>query len=130
MADDSFQKDLQKGLPTACSISRILPMLEPWYDPGYVKRAWCRFELYTAIWMYREVEVDIILSPKAANAFPDAVVAAIGGMRVHGCGRCAQAHLHRRRLGVGPGRPCGDPQADPRLPRGFETLNETIKQRL
>ena len=81
MADDSFQKDLQKGLPTACSISRILPMLEPWYDPGYVKRAWCRFELYTAIWMYREVEVDIILSPKAANAFPDAVVAAIGDMR-------------------------------------------------
>ena len=24
-------------------------MLEPWNDPGYVKRAWCLFELYTSI---------------------------------------------------------------------------------
>ena len=31
------------------AIGRILPMLEPWDDPGYVKRAWCMFELYTAI---------------------------------------------------------------------------------
>ena len=31
------------------ALGRILPMLEPWHDPGYVKRAWCLFELYTAI---------------------------------------------------------------------------------
>ena len=31
------------------AIGRILPMLEPWDNPGYVKRAWCLFELYTAI---------------------------------------------------------------------------------
>ena len=29
------------------SLGRILPMLEPWNDPGYVSRAWCLFELYT-----------------------------------------------------------------------------------
>ena len=31
------------------AFGRILPMLEPWHDPGYVKRAWCRFELFTSI---------------------------------------------------------------------------------
>ena len=31
------------------AIGRVLPMLEPWDNPGYVKRAWCLFELYTAI---------------------------------------------------------------------------------
>ena len=38
-----------------------LPMLEPWDDPGYVKRAWCLFELYTAITMRSSTEIDIII---------------------------------------------------------------------
>lgn len=37
-------------------------MLESWSNPGYLKRAWCMFELYTAIRM-NEIEVDIILTP-------------------------------------------------------------------
>ena len=50
MADDSVKKDLQAEFADrVLAIGRILPMLEPWDDPGYVKRAWCLFELYTAI---------------------------------------------------------------------------------
>ena len=28
------------------AIGYLLPMLEPWRDPQYLKRAWCLFELY------------------------------------------------------------------------------------
>ena len=70
MADNSVEKDLQKEFADrVVAIGRILPMLEPWDDPGYVKRAWCLFELYTAIQRRSEVEIDIILSPKQAIAF-------------------------------------------------------------
>ena len=31
------------------TFGRILPMLEPWDDPGHVERAWCLFELFTSI---------------------------------------------------------------------------------
>ena len=53
-------------------------------DPGYVKRARCLFELYTAIRLPRDVEVDLILSPLQANAFHDAVVAG-GRVTTHSC---------------------------------------------
>merc|ERR1712166_131952 len=48
-------------------IGRVLPMLEDWRNPGYVKRAWCLFELYTAIRM-KSVKVDIILTPAQREA--------------------------------------------------------------
>ena len=55
------------------ALGRILPMLEPWNDPGYVKRAWCLFELYTAIQRRDEVEIDIILSPSQSQSFHDRI---------------------------------------------------------
>ena len=55
------------------AIGRVLPMLEPWDDPGYVKRAWCLFELYTAIQRRDEVAIDVILSPKQARSFHDRI---------------------------------------------------------
>ena len=53
------------------ALGRILPMLEPWDDPGYVQRAWCLFELYTSI--RSNVEIDIILSPRQAQSFRDRI---------------------------------------------------------
>ena len=108
------------------ALGRILPMLEPWDDPGYVKRAWCLFELYTAIRLPRDVEVDIILSPLQAKAFHDAVVAggytvidgALEQIRAEDAGASEPADLEAiRELIRG-------------YPGGFETLNETVKQRL
>merc|ERR1712166_1105639 len=49
------------------ALGRMLPMLEDWRNPGYVKRAWCLFELYTAIRM-KSVKVDIILTPAQREA--------------------------------------------------------------
>jgi serine/threonine protein kinase len=74
MGDDSVVKDLQKEFgDRVVAIGRVLPMLEPWDDPGYVKRAWCLFELYTAIQRPDEVEIDVILSPAQAQAFRDRI---------------------------------------------------------
>ena len=105
------------------AIGRILPMLEPWDDPGYVKRAWCLFELHTAI--TRDVEIDIILSPKQAQAFRDrinrdgsdarAIDEALGGIKSEE----ATASVH------------GDLTAIRALIQqysgGFGTLNDTVR---
>ena len=52
-------------------IGRILPMLEPWDNPGYVKRAWCLFELYTAV--TKRLKIDIILSASETERFRRAI---------------------------------------------------------
>ena len=108
------------------AIGRILPLLEPWDDPGYVKRAWCLFELYTAIRLHREVDVDIILSPKQAQAFRAAMVSK-GYSVVDGA--LQQIHAESATASVK-----ADLEAIRDLirgyPGGFETLNETVKQRL
>ena len=54
-------------------IGRMVVMLDPWDNPGYVKRAWCLFELYTAIQFKDEVEIDIILSPEQSQSFHDRI---------------------------------------------------------
>ena len=50
-------------------IGSMVVMLDHWDNPGYVKRAWCLFELYTAIMYRNEVHIDIVLSPTQAKAF-------------------------------------------------------------
>ena len=69
-------------------------MLEPWHDPGYVKRAWCLFELYTSIQHRQNVEIDIILSPKQAQSFHDRINA--DGTDAHAIDE-ALAHVHSER---------------------------------
>ena len=72
--DSATPEDLAKEFgERVVALGRILPMLEPWDDPGYVKRAWCLFELYTAITMRASTEIDIILSPAAAQSFRDRI---------------------------------------------------------
>ena len=54
-------------------IGHMVVMLDPWDNPGYVKRAWCLFELYTAIQSRDEVHIDVVLSPTQAQAFRDRI---------------------------------------------------------
>lgn len=55
--------------PRVLSIGRILPMLEPWRNPEYLKRAWCLFELYTAIESRGRVAIDVILTEEMHSDF-------------------------------------------------------------
>jgi hypothetical protein len=48
-------------------------MLEPWRNPTYLTRAWCLFELYTAIGERENVEVNVILTDEEMRAFVKAM---------------------------------------------------------
>ena len=63
-------------VPATCritAIGRILPLLVPWDAPVYVTRAWCLFELFTAIRHRRDVEINIIVPPSQRGAFAAAL---------------------------------------------------------
>ena len=108
------------------AIGLILPMLEPWHDPGYVKRAWCLFELYTSIQHRTDVEIDIILSPDESQSFRDrinrdgtdapAVDEALAHVKSENAEASVQADLDaiRELIQTHSG--------------GFGTLNNTVKQ--
>ena len=110
------------------ALGRILPMLEPWHDPGYVKRAWCLFELYTSIRHRSEVEIDIILSPKDAQSFRD---------RINADGTDAHA-IDEALSGINSAEAETSIQADTDAIRaliqqysgGFGTLDDTVRQYL
>lgn len=53
-------------------IGRIAPMLDTWKGTGYVSRAWCLFELFTAI-QNRDVAIDIVLPPDQRALFLQAI---------------------------------------------------------
>ena len=126
MADASVEKDLQKEFgERVVAIGRILPMLDRWSDPGYVKRAWCLFELFTAIRSHA-VEIDIILSPEQAQSFHD-------GIMEHGYGvidaplasidsASAKCEYAADLLAIR--------AAITSFSGGFDTLDEVVKQRL
>ena len=107
------------------AIGRVLPMLEPWDDPGYVKRAWCLFELYTAIQRRDEVTIDVILSPKQARSFRDrinadgtdarAVDEALAHVKSENAEASVQADLDAIRALI------------KNYSGGFGTLNDTVK---
>ena len=127
--DAATPEDLAKEFgDRVVAFGRVLPMLEPWDDPGYVKRAWCLFELYTAIQKRDEVEIDIILSPRQAKSFHDRINT--DGTDVHAIDE-ALAHVHSENAEA-------SVQADLEMIRtliqqysgGFGTLNATVKQYL
>jgi len=57
--------------PRVVAIGRLLPMLDPWRTPAYVTRAWCLFELYTAI--QKKVPISIILTEQQESSFLQAM---------------------------------------------------------
>ena len=125
MADGRVKQDLQKEFADrVLAISRILPMLEPWDDPGYVKRAWCLFELYTSI-RSRSVEIDIILSLTQSLSFRERInqdatdAHAVDGALEHVQSENAEASVQADLDAIrAPVQSCSG---------GFGTLNATIK---
>lgn len=64
--------DLQKKFKDRVEgIGHIIAMMVPWFDPGYIKRVWCDFELYTA--SNGNIEVSIAMPPQETNNFMDAL---------------------------------------------------------
>eukprot|EP00035_Acanthoeca_spectabilis_P014131 m.268779 g.268779 ORF g.268779 m.268779 type:complete len:1976 (-) comp16059_c0_seq12:62-5989(-) len=62
--------------PRVCAIGRIIPFMDPWYAPEYIKRAWCIMELFTAISLgHNHCKIDITLSPQEEKRFKEAIVA-------------------------------------------------------
>ena len=55
------------------ALKRKLPMLDPWRNCGYLTRAWCLFELYTAIGEKGRVKIEIIFTEKEHQNFLDAM---------------------------------------------------------
>ena len=71
-SDHQAAERLAKGFDDrVVGIGRILPMLNPWDDPGYVKRAWCLFELYTAV--TKRIDIDVIVSASETQSFRQAL---------------------------------------------------------
>ena len=74
-----FEKDLTPDElsaefgPRVTSIGRITPMFDTWQATGYVSRAWCLFELYTAICKRSSVAVNIVMTQHQRDAFLSAI---------------------------------------------------------
>ena len=112
--------------PRVLSIGRILPMLEPWNDPAYLSRAWCLFELYTAIGEHERVEINIILTEEQHAAF-------VTAMAVEGYNTIDVALNRIQSAKATASRPA-DLAAIQGLisskPGGFAQLDATVKQHL
>ena len=106
------------------AIGHILPMLEPWDAALYLTRAWCLFELYTAICQH--VAIDIILSEECYNAFMTAMAAegygaidrALSDISAENATATRKADLHAIRALV------------EQTPGKFEQLNATVRHHL
>eukprot|EP00035_Acanthoeca_spectabilis_P014132 m.268599 g.268599 ORF g.268599 m.268599 type:complete len:2132 (-) comp16059_c0_seq3:59-6454(-) len=60
--------------PRVTAIGRLIPFLDPWDAPMYVQRAWCLFEMFTAISLGGKCKVDITLSPGEETRFKESMV--------------------------------------------------------
>lgn len=108
------------------ALGRILPMLHPWDNPVYTQRAWCLFELYTAIQHRKSVAIEVIITPSQRKAFQAAVSAsgyskidaALDGIRAESAAATMPEDLEAIKALVH------------RMPGGFLTLNETVKKQL
>ena len=97
-----------------------------WDAPIYVTRAWCLFELFTAIRNQRDVQVDVILPPSEKRAFAAkmstgnyaALEVVLDGIRAENAGATEVADLEAIRGYVS------------ELPGGFQALNETVRGHL
>eukprot|EP00037_Helgoeca_nana_P029899 m.363711 g.363711 ORF g.363711 m.363711 type:complete len:747 (+) comp28070_c0_seq12:2867-5107(+) len=112
--------------PRVQAIGRILPMLEPWRGPEYLTRAWCLFELYTAIGEGDNVAIDIVLTEEQHTSF-------LYAMANEGYGSIDAALENIQSEKAIASRPA-DLEAIRALiqskPGGFAVLNSTVKKHL
>jgi len=112
--------------PRVQAIGRVLPMLDPWRNPSYLTRAWCLFELYTAIGEKGKVDIDIILTEEEHSNFVQAMMKegyscidkAVAGIESEDATAYYPADLDAIRTIV------------KSKPGGFSQLNSTVKQHL
>jgi hypothetical protein len=71
----TFTDSLFHSLYFLCLLHEKLPMLEPWRNPVYVTRAWCLYELYTALTEGKRIEIEVILTDEEDQSFLDAMTA-------------------------------------------------------
>lgn len=55
-------------------IGHVLAMMSPWKEPGYIKRVWTCFELYTAVSSKDTVKLDIIMPPSESDDLHKCIV--------------------------------------------------------
>lgn len=112
--------------PRVRAIGCLLPMLEPWNEPVYVTRAWCLFELYTAILERRVVHIEIIITDTQRQAFLDALATegytcidmAFANICSEEANASVQADLDSIRRYI------------ESFPGGFDVLNQTCRKHL
>lgn len=108
------------------AIGYILPMLEPWRNPVYLSRAWCLFELYTAITESKSVTIEMIMTDSSDQSF-------LKAMADEGYS-CINAALESVRSEDATASVPADLKAIRELvqstPGGFNTLNMTVKAHL
>eukprot|EP00035_Acanthoeca_spectabilis_P015655 m.314236 g.314236 ORF g.314236 m.314236 type:complete len:1719 (-) comp16409_c0_seq16:107-5263(-) len=112
--------------PRVLTIGRILPMLEPWDAALYLTRAWCLFELYTAIGQQGRVKIEVILSAEQHEAYTNAMKTigyrcidhALGGIHSENATASQPADLEAIRKII------------ESTPGGFAQLNTTVQRHL
>ena len=93
---------------------------------GYVERAWYPFELYTAIQLRDEADIEIVLSAKQAQSFHDRINA--DGTDVDAIDS-ALAHIHAESASATVAANLDAIRALIRQTSGgFDTINNTVKQ--
>jgi hypothetical protein len=108
------------------AIGHLLPMLEPWRDPQNLKRAWCLFELFTAIGEGGKVAIDVVLTEEEDESFLNAmstegyacIDAALASIRSENATATVEADLKAIR------------ELIKSKPGGFETLDTTVRNHL
>ena len=68
-----FEKEFQSHV---VGIGHVLAMMGPWDSPAYLKRAWCIFELYTAI--SNDCDITIVMPPKERDCMARRVLGSSG----------------------------------------------------
>lgn len=55
-------------------IGHVLALMSPWKEPGYIKRVWTCFELYTAVTHADQVKLDIVMPIRESEDLKRSVV--------------------------------------------------------
>jgi len=112
--------------PRVRAIGRILPMLEPWSQPSYLTRAWCLFELYTAIGERGDVAIEVILTDEQYRSFKKAMAT-----RGYSCiDEAFQNILSENATATQKADLIAIQTLIKNKPGGFATLNQAVKQHL
>lgn len=69
---DEFRKVFRDRV---VGIGHLVCMMTPWNEPGYIKRAWCNFEMFSAVTIGEKVcRVSIVMPPKETTDFHTALM--------------------------------------------------------